>query len=132
VIAVDSSVVVAVLLGEPDREIWIDILDRTPRSLMSVVSYLEANMVMASRWFDADVPRVDATLRALRISVVPVSLDQGRIALNAFVRFGKGRHAAALNLGDCFSYALAKARNLPLLFKGDDFAATDIVPAWRA
>jgi ribonuclease VapC len=61
-----------------------------------------------------------------------VSLEQARAALASFIRYGKGRHRARLNLGDCFAYALAKTRNLPLLFKGDDFLNTDIIPAWSA
>ena len=99
---------------------------------MSVISYVETNMVIAGRWSDARLGRVDATLKALHVRVVPVTLNQGNVALAAFLRFGRGRHSAGLNIGDCFAYALAKSRDLPLLFKGDDFAKTDIVPAWRS
>jgi ribonuclease VapC len=67
----------------------------------------------------------------MRIEIVPVTLEQGAVAITSFMQYGKGRHGARLNLADCFSYALAKTRRLPLLFKGDDFAQTDIVPAWR-
>jgi ribonuclease VapC len=128
---VDSSIIVAIIQEESDAAVWIDILDRTPQAFLSVVSYVETSMVIAGRRIDADLGRVDATLKALHVSVVPVTVDQGAVALAGFLRFGRGRHSAGLNIGDCFAYALAKSRDLPLLFKGDDFAKTDIVPAWR-
>jgi ribonuclease VapC len=128
---VDSSIIVAIIQEESDAAVWIDILDRTPRAFLSVVSYVETSMVIAGRRSDANLGRVDATLKALHVSVVPVTVDQGAVALAGFLRFGRGRHSAGLNIGDCFAYALAKSRDLPLLFKGDDFAKTDIVPAWR-
>jgi ribonuclease VapC len=131
VIVVDSSIVVAVIRGESDAAVWVDVLDKTPRAFMSVVSYVETSMVIAGRRSGASSDRVDGTLKTLHVSVVPVTLEQGDAALRAFLRFGKGRHAAGLNLGDCFAYALAKTRGLPLLFKGNDFVKTDIAPAWR-
>jgi len=131
VIVVDSSIIVAIIREESDAAIWVDVLDKTPHVCMSVISYVETNMVIAGRWSDARLGRVDATLKALHVRVVPVTLNQGNVALAAFLRFGRGRHSAGLNIGDCFAYALAKSRDLPLLFKGDDFAKTDIVPAWR-
>jgi ribonuclease VapC len=131
VIVVDSSIIVAIIREESDAAIWVDVLDKTPHVFMSVISYVETNMVIAGRWSDARLGRVDATLKALHVRVVPVTLNQGNVALAAFLRFGRGRHSAGLNIGDCFAYALAKSRDLPLLFKGDDFAKTDIVPAWR-
>jgi ribonuclease VapC len=130
-IVVDSSVVVAILREEADSAQLLDVLDRTPRSLMSVVSYVETNMVIAGRRADADLRQVEALIKALGIETIPVSLEQGATAVASFMKFGKGRHRARLNLADCFSYALAKSRELPLLFKGDDFLNTDIVPAWR-
>jgi ribonuclease VapC len=132
VIVVDSSVLVAIMRHEPDAAVWIDVLDQASRTLLSVVSYVETSIVIAGRRNDADPGRLDGMLKALRVSIAPVTADQGNVALTAFLRFGKGRHAAALNLGDCFAYGLAKSRNLPLLFKGDDFSQTDIVPAWRS
>ena len=130
-IVVDSSVVVAILRDELEKDEWVDVLDGAARAFMSVVSYVETRMVMSGRRLDADPDLVGGTLESLRISLVPVTPDQGEVAVSAFMRFGKGRHPAALNIGDCFTYALAKSRNLPLLFKGDDFTKTDIVPAWR-
>jgi len=132
VIVVDSSIIVAIIREESDAAIWVDVLDKTPHVFMSVISYVETNMVIAGRWSDARLGRVDATLKALHVRVVPVTLNQGNVALAAFLRFGRGRHSAGLNIGDCFAYALAKSRDLPLLFKGDDFAKTDIVAAWRS
>lgn len=130
-IVVDSSIVVAIIREESDAAVWLDVLDKTPRAFMSVFSYVETSMVIAGRRRDVSLGRVDATLKALHVSVVPVTLDQGNVAVAAFLRFGRGRHSAGLNIGDCFAYALAKSRGLPLLFKGDDFTKTDIVPAWR-
>jgi ribonuclease VapC len=130
VIAVDSSIVVAIMRSEPDAAVWVDVIDRSPRAFMSVVSYVETNMVIAGRRSDANPSKIDTALKALQVTVVPVTLGQANAAVVAFLRFGKGRHSAGLNLGDCFAYALAKTRNLPLLFKGDDFSQTDIVPAW--
>jgi ribonuclease VapC len=98
---------------------------------MSVVSYVETNMVIAGRRADADLRQVEALIKALGIETVPVNLEQGETAVASFMKFGKGRHRARLNLADCFSYALAKSREVPLLFKGDDFLNTDIIPAWR-
>ncbi len=130
-IVVDSSVVVAVMREERESAQLLDILDQTPQSLMSVVSYVETNIVIAGRRADADLRRVGILIKALGIEIVPVTLDQGETAVASFIKFGKGRHRARLNLADCFSYALAKTRELPLLFKGDDFLNTDVIPAWR-
>jgi ribonuclease VapC len=131
VIVVDSSVIVAIIRQESDAADWIDALDRSLRSFMSVVSYVETSMVIAGRRRDADRDRIDGSLSALHVTVVPVTLEQGIMAVTAFLQFGKGRHSAGLNIADCFAYGLAKSRNLPLLFKGDDFSKTDISPAWR-
>ena len=130
-IVVDTSIIVAIMREEADEAVWIDALDKTSRAFMSVISYVETNMVIAGRRNDASASKVDEMLKALHVNVVPVTLDQGNAALTAFLRFGKGRHSAGLNIADCFAYALAKSRNLPLLFKGGDFPKTDIVAAWR-
>ncbi len=88
-------------------------------------------MVMHEKRTGYDVAKIDEVIQNLRIEVRNVDLNQGELARQAFLRFGKRRSSAALNFGDCFSYALAKAREDTLLFKGDDFIHTDIVPAWR-
>lgn len=130
-IVVDTSIVVAIMRAERDAPKWVDILDHARKSIMSVVSYVETTMVIAGRRADADLSQIGDFLRTMQIEVLPVSLEQGAVAIASFMQFGKGRHPARLNLADCFSYVLAKSRGLPLLFKGDDFAKTDIVPAWR-
>ena len=129
-IVIDTSVVVAIIREESDHSRYLDILDRT-RTLMSAVSYVETHMVIAGRKRDADPSQVEATVSDLGIDVVDITADQTSTAIQAFFRYGKGRHRAQLNFADCFTYALAKSRGLPLLFKGDDFSRTDIVPAWR-
>ena len=131
-IAVDSSIVVAIVRGESDAATFIDVLEHAPKSVMSVVSYVETHMVIVGRRTGSEARRIDELLRILRIAVVPVTLEQGVVAATAFMKFGKGRHVARLNLADCFSYALAKSRDLALLFKGNDFAQTDIIPAWHS
>lgn len=125
-IVVDSSAVVAIMRREDDAAIYADALDRSDGALMSVVSYVETNMVITGRREGVDPTSINELLRALDIEVLPVSLDDGSAAIQAFLRYGKSRHPARLNLADCFSYALAKSRNLPLLFKGNDFTQTDI------
>ena len=128
---VDSSVLVAIIRNEDDAAIWEDILDQCDGAVMSVVSYVETNMVVAGRRIDFEENEVDNFLQALGIDLVEVSIEDGMAALGAFSRYGKGRHPARLNLGDCFSYGLAKSRKLPLLFKGEDFPHTDIISARR-
>ncbi len=128
---VDSSVIVGILREEDDAAAWIDLFDRSSKSLISVVSFVETSMVICGRARDTDGRAVTDLLDALRVKITPVSLEQGDAALAAFFRYEKGRHRAGLNIADCFSYALAKVLKSRLLFKGDDFIHTDIVPAWR-
>ena len=127
-IAVDTSAVVAIIRDEPEGALFSDILDDTDQAVMSVVSYVEINMVISGRREEEGTKRVGSLLSALGIQVVPVTIDQGVVAVQAFLKFGKGRHPAGLNLADCFTYALAKSTGFPLLFKGKDFPRTDIVP----
>lgn len=127
-IAVDSSAVVAVVLGEPDAERHLEVLRREP-SRLSSVSLAEAAIVVEARQ-GPDAGRdlellVDATID----EVVAVDADHARAAVAVWRRFGRGRHPAALNFGDCFSYALARLGDLPLLYKGADFAQTDVSAA---
>jgi ribonuclease VapC len=128
-IVVDTSVLVAILREEDDAAEWIDVFDQTSKSQMSVVSYVETSMVIYGRARDTDPSEVTDLIEALQIEIVPVSLEQGEAAVAAFLRYGKGRHRAGLNLADCFSYALAQVRRAPLLYKGNDFAMTDLLPA---
>ena len=131
-IVVDTSTVVAILRHEAEELIVVDILDESSASLMSAVSYVEAQMVIFGRRLRADPRRIESVIAALGIEVADVTLDQAGLAVRAFLTYGKGRHPAGLNLADCFAYALAKSRGAPLLFKGDDFSKTDIVSVWRS
>ncbi len=130
-IVVDTSIVVAIIREEAESRHFVEILDENA-AIMSAVSYVETHMVVAGRKLDADLREVDGTIHDLGIEIVDVTRDQTNAALRAFLKYGKGRHQARLNLADCFVYALAKSRGAPLFFKGDDFAQTDIAPAWRS
>jgi ribonuclease VapC len=128
---VDTSAIVAMILREKERFIFDDLILRTPTVVMSVVSVVETMIVLMSQRRAPEAARLDETLAELRIDVRGVDVKQGLDARRAFEQYGRGRSPAALNFGDCFAYALAKARDDTLLFKGDDFSKTDIVPAWR-
>ncbi len=130
-IVVDTSAIVAIVRHEDEESIFTDILDDSSAALMSAVSFLETHMVLIGRRSRADLAAIESTLTALGIEIVDVTHDQAKSAVHGFLAYGKGRHRAKLNIADCFAYALAKSRGAPLLFKGDDFAETDIVPAWR-
>jgi ribonuclease VapC len=96
---------------------------------ISAVSYMEASMVLLTKRGEGIEAVFDRVLAEARIVIVPVSVTHAQIARRAFRDYGKGRSPAGLNFGDCFSYALAKSHGEPLLFKGNDFSQTDIVPA---
>ena len=127
-IVVDTSIIVAIIREETEASVFIDILDDTA-AVMSAVSYVETQIVIAGRKPHADPRRVELIAGDLGIEIIDVTRDQADAAVRAFLLYGRGRHRARLNLADCFSYALAKSRGLPLLFTGDDFARTDIVAA---
>jgi ribonuclease VapC len=130
VIVVDSSALVAIMRGEPEAALFLETIASADALLLSSVNYLETSMVLAGPKGDAAVWHpLEAFLARANIAVAPFDQEQARAAREAFLRFGKGRHPAALNFGDCAAYALAKARRAPLLFKGDDFPKTDIAPA---
>ena len=128
---VDTSALIAIIIDEDERERFEDMILRAPTAVMSVVSTVEATIALAGKRVNSEVAKLDQAISWLRIDVRGVDKLQGRLARDAFLRYGRGRSPAALNFGDCFAYALAKAREDSLLFKGDDFAQTDIVPAWR-
>ncbi|GBR38157.1 MULTISPECIES: type II toxin-antitoxin system VapC family toxin [Acetobacteraceae] len=126
-IVLDTSVLVAILRGEPDADDFLARIVDTDRCLLSSVSLLETSMVLAGRSASPDAwTGLDQLIEAAGVEIVPFSAEQAALAREAFICFGKGRHPAGLNFGDCASYALAKAHNLPLLFKGNDFPQTDI------
>lgn len=122
---VDTSALIAILLQEEDAQAYADALAATATAALSAASYVELAIVSLSRGVRGRA-ELEATLADAAIEIVPVTLDQARLAAGAYDRYGKGRHAAALNFGDCFAYALAKSRGEPLLFKGTDFGLTDV------
>ena len=126
-IAVDTSALVAVLLKESDAGTFATSLRRANGIAMSAMSWLEICIVIQSRLGNEGLLSAVDMINDLAIDIVPFDRAQADLALDAFRRFGKGVHPARLNFGDCASYALAKSRNIPLLFKGDDFAHTDVL-----
>jgi ribonuclease VapC len=127
---VDTSAVVASLTGEPDAGRLQAALIAAPMCRMSAVNVFECRLVLGSRFGDAMLREFELLLAKLPVTVDPFDGDAAVLAYDAYRRFGKGTgHPARLNLGDCAAYALARTRGLPLLFKGDDFAKTDIKPA---
>ncbi len=122
----DSSAVLAILREEPERDVFTSLIENDPRVLMSTMSVLEASIVIESRYGPGAGADLDAVLRGAGVEIVPFDGEQLEIARFAFRRFGKGRHPACLNFGDCASYALAELSGEPLLFKGDDFSRTDV------
>ena len=129
-IVVDTSAIVAIAFGEPERAAFVQAIHRADRALISTVSILEARMVVHGRLGQRAVVLVDDLLRLPVFEAVAPDLAQSDAAYAAFVAFGRGSgHPAQLNFGDVFSYTLAKIRGLPLLFKGNDFSQTDAVSA---
>ena len=129
---VDSSAIIAILFDEPDAERYAAALQAAPRRRMSVGNALEASIVAERRGGAATADDLDRFFERFRIELVPVTTEQLAAARRAWRRFGKGNHPAGLNFGDCFAYALAETTGEPLLFKGDDFALTDVAPALAA
>jgi ribonuclease VapC len=123
---IDSSAVIAILRREPEEQTFRNAVKLASTRLLSASTRVETGIVALALAGEAGLEQVDALLETLRVETVPLSADHARLAIDAFRHFGKGRHPAGLNFGDCFSYALAKATGEPLLFKGDDFSQTDI------
>jgi ribonuclease VapC len=129
-VIVDASAALAILLEEPEGPQMGDtLLAGSARHAMSPVNYLEAAVRVDSRPETAKGRELDPLLAALRIDIAQITPEQAAIAREAYRAFGRGNHPAKLNLGDCFAYALAKARGEPLLFKGNDFSKTDVEAA---
>ena len=126
-IVVDSSALIAILRREPEADNFLRLIAEADGCLLSSVTWLETSMVLAGRTGDAaSWTEFDALIARAGIEVVAQDAGLAEAARTAFLFYGRGRHPAALNLGDCASYALAKQCNLPLLFKGDDFPRTDL------
>ena len=129
-IVVDTSALVAIVFGEPERALFLRAIAEAEAALVSTVTALEARMVVHGRRGQRAVVLLDDFLRLPPIELAAPGPAEAGVAYAAFVTYGKGSgHPAALNFGDLFSYALAKVRGAPLLYKGDDFAQTDIAGA---
>jgi ribonuclease VapC len=129
VIVIDTSAIVALLSNEPDADLYEAAIAGAEESCISAASALECTFVLESRYGDVGSQKLDQLFLEQGIAVIPFDDEQLRLARAAFRRFGRGRHPARLNLGDCFAYGLAKHLTAPLLFKGEDFRQTDIESA---
>lgn len=127
---IDTSVLVAILFDEPDRYVLESAIERDGVRLISAMNKLEAGLVMVGRHQLEGAARLDRLLREIAAIIVPFDEHQADVARDAFARYGKGRHRAGLNFGDCAAYALAMTEGEPLLFKGTDFRATDVMVAF--
>ena len=126
---VDSSVIVSFLRREPEWPAFARTLAKAETRLLSAGTWIELGAVTSREADDEVSLKLSHLMNRLRIDVVPVTTEQASIGHQAYRRFGKGHHKACLNFGDCFSYALAKETGFPLLFKGNDFIHTDVIPA---
>jgi ribonuclease VapC len=125
----DSSAIIAIHLREPGHERLIDRIDEAEVVVVGVPTVLETAMVLTARLGQDARPLISAFLRRLEAEVIPFNEEHLDTAVSAFLRFGRGRHPASLNFGDCMSYAVASVAGMPLLFTGKDFQRTDIGPA---
>ncbi len=123
---IDTSALVAILLGEPEAERFALVIAADPKRLISSFTALETGIVIEAKKGEAGGRELDLLLHHAKIAIVPLTLEQYGIARIAWRRYGKGRHPAGLNIGDCCSYALAKLGDDSLLFKGNDFSLTDV------
>jgi len=125
----DTSALIAILRDEPEAGLFVKTIVASNSRRVSAVSYVETAVVIDSSGSPIASRRLDDLLKQGQFLIEPVTEEQAHIAREAYRDFGKGRHPAGLNFGDVFSYALAKVRSLPLLYKGDDFSQTDVVVA---
>lgn len=125
----DTSAVIAVLQDEATAADFVDLLVEAERLYFSTANLLEAAIVSQARYGDAGERELDVLLHRLAVEITPVTERHVEIARSAYRRFGKGRHSAGLNYGDCFAYALARALDEPLLYVGEDFSRTDVKSA---
>ncbi|MBI3925636.1 MAG: type II toxin-antitoxin system VapC family toxin [Armatimonadetes bacterium] len=126
---VDTSALVAILEQEQEARRFSEAIAAAENCLVSAATVVETGIVILARHGELGAAKVDRLLQEAQVEIIPVTEDHVRLAREGFSRFGKGRHPAGLNFGDCFSYALARATGLLLLFKGDDFSQTDVRPA---
>jgi ribonuclease VapC len=123
----DTSALLAILFDEPERRTFAETIEAAEARRLSAASFVESSMILESRHGAEGVRALDRLLATAHIETVAVDLLQATAAREAFRQFGRGRHPAGLNFGDCFSYALAKCCTEPLLFKGGDFSRTDVL-----
>jgi ribonuclease VapC len=123
---IDTSALAAIFFAEPERQRFLNAITSAEKRLLSAASMLETGIVLESRQGEAAGREFDLFVVRANLQIVSVDAEQAELARSAWRRYGKGRHPAALNYGDCFSYALAKSSDEPLLAKGTDFALTDI------
>jgi ribonuclease VapC len=126
---IDTSAIIAVLFNEDDAKDYAQLITQSDSRRMSAATFVETAIVVETQTKTSGSRQLDAFLRRADIAIEPFTEEHAHIARQAFIDFGKGRHPAGLNYGDCFSYALAKATGEPLLFKGKDFSKTDLVAA---
>jgi len=125
---IDTSALLAILLDEPERRTFNEAIEAAESRMMSAATFVEASIVIESRFGAEGIRDLDLFVERAGIGLAAVDSEQAHVARRAFSRFGKGRHRAALNYGDCFAYALATVLGEPLLYKGDDFGRTDVLP----
>ena len=126
---IDTSAILAILSREPEGHHFRELIALSPPALLSAATYLEVRIVTEARWGRDGVRDLKLFVAACSMAIIPFDAEQAIIAAEAYSRYGRGRHQAGLNFGDCFAYALAKKTGEPLLFKGDDFVHTDIASA---
>jgi ribonuclease VapC len=122
----DTSALLAILFDEPERRSFTEAIEAAARRLLSAANFVEASLVLESRHGAEGVRALDRLLATAGVEIMAVDTAQAHAAREAFRAFGKGRHPAGLNFGDCFAYALSKGLTEPLLFKGGDFSLTDL------
>lgn len=125
----DTSALIAILSAEPEAAALATAIAAAATRLLSAASLLETAIVIEARYGQAGGQKLDELIRTAQIQIEPVTIEQVTAARLAYRAYGKGRHPAGLNYGDCFAYALAKINDEPLLFKGEDFSQTDIQAA---
>jgi ribonuclease VapC len=125
----DTSALAAIFFGEPEAALYTQLIQSADHCLMSAANFVELSMVIEGQMGTDAGRQCDVYFRRAGITLEPVTVEQAHLARQDFLDFGKGRHAAGLNFGDCFAYVLAKITGEPLLFKGEDFKKTDITSA---
>lgn len=123
---IDTSALVAILQDEPERRKFNEAIEAAEVRSMSTASFVETSIILESRFGADGVRDLDLFINKAQISLAPVDEDHAQLARDGFRKYGKGRHPAGLNFGDCLSYALARSQDAPLLFKGKDFSKTDV------